>query len=138
MTTNLTVAELTQIVEDAKKRTGMLTDAEVLELATKIVEKITLPPIFDEKTKVVIIAKAIKLVDEALYKYLPNEYYELIHNATDGISEADADIMIERLVPLICAAVVLPYVPKQLEEFIIKQILHLIVKALVKGKTIAS
>ena len=138
MTTQLTVAELTKIVEDAKKRTEMLTDEEAAALATKVNEKVNIPFILDEKAEFIIIFKAVKFVDAELYKLLPNEYYELIHNATDGISEAEADLMIERLVPLICAAVVLPYVPKQLEEYIIKLILHLIVKALVKGKNIAS
>ncbi len=127
-----------RLESDMDDKCEMLTEAEILVLAKKINEKVNLPVIRDEEKELTIFCKVIRLVDRALYMYLPNEYYELIHNATDGISEAEAEVMRKRLVPLINKKVNFPFLSEDMEEFLIDLVLKLILNALVKGNKLAA
>lgn len=132
MPTTISASQLEKIKNDMDKRTEMLTDAEVIALAAKINRVVNLP-LLKEGTEMVVFTKIIRLIDRALYKNLPNEYYELIHNAADGISPAEAIVLEERLTPVINKVVNVPLLTERMEAKLIGLAVGIIVNAMVKG-----
>ena len=132
VTLTLTKDQLDRINEDMNKKVEMLNDAEINALAQKINDAINLPFLGEDK-EFVVFAKVIKWVDKQLYKLLPNEYYELVKDATDGISKEEANRIEERLTPLINNAVNVPVLTEKQEEKLISLILGMIIKAMIKG-----
>lgn len=127
----LTKKNLVQIEKDMD-RVEMLTDAEVNALAQKVNTAINLP-ILNEEKEFVIFAKIIKWIDRKLYEILPNEYYELINDATDGISREEAAALEDRLTPIINKAIDIPIISEKQEEKLISLVLGIIINAMVKG-----
>jgi hypothetical protein len=68
---------------------------------------------------------------------LPNEYYELVRNATDGVTQEEADTIRDRVSPLINEKVDIPIIDEETEGKLISYVLGLIMNAMVKGKTIS-
>lgn len=132
VTLTLTKEQLARINEDMNKKIEMLNDAEVNALAQKVNDAINLPFLKEEK-ELIVFTKVIKWVDKQLYKLLPNEYYELVKDATDGISKEEANKIEERLTPLINNAVNIPVLTEKHEAKLIGLVLGLIIKAMVKG-----
>ena len=128
----LTVLQLEQIKTDMDEICEMLTEALVLVLAQKVNEKVNIP-FLSESKELKVFFKIIRWIDKELYKILPNEYYELIHDSTDGISEEEAENLRTRLVPLINKVIDIPILPEGVEAFIIDFVLNLIIKAMIKG-----
>jgi len=128
----LTQAQLTQIKADMDEKVEMLTDAEVNALAQKINKLINLPFLNEDK-ELQVFAKIVKWVDKQLYQLLPNEYYELIRDAHDGISKEEAQKIEDRLTPLINNIVNIPVLTEAQEEKLIGLVLGLIINAMVKG-----
>jgi hypothetical protein len=128
----LTKEQMDSIRMDMDQKCEMLTDAEVLALAQKVNEAINLP-FLGEEAELKVFVKIVRFVDKELYKLLPNEYYELVHNATDGITKEEADEIINRLTPLINSVVNIPVIPEVLEGKLIELILRLIINCLIKG-----
>lgn len=128
----LTKKQLEKISTDMNDQVEMLTAEEVNALAMKVNKAINLPFISEEKEFVVFV-KIIKWIDKKLYQLLPNEYYELINDATDGISKEEAIIIEERVTPMINNVVNLPVLTEKQEEKLISIILGLIINAMVKG-----
>jgi len=128
----LTQSQLAKIKRDMNEQVEMLTDAEVNALAEKVNAAINLPFLKEEKEYVVFV-KVIKWVDRKLYELLPNEYYELVKNSTDGISKEEAIQIEERLTPLINNVVNVPVLTERQEAKLIGLILGLIIKAMIKG-----
>lgn len=124
--------QLEKVDSDMNKQVEMLTDAEVNALAQKVNEVINLP-LLKEKREFIVFVKIIKWIDKKLYQIIPNEYYELIREASDGISEEEAKLFEDRLTPLINNAVNIPILSEQKEEELIRMILSLIINAMVKG-----
>ena len=75
----------------------------------------------------------IPVVDRQLYRLLPNEYYELVKDASDGISKEEAVKIEERLTPLINNVVNIPILTEKQEEKLIGLVLSLIINAMIKG-----
>lgn len=134
-TITLTKQQMTMIENDANK-VEMLTPEELMKLASKLNEHIDIPFIQDEKKEEIILVKSIKQIDRFLYSVLPNEIYELIRNATDGISDADAILMETRLSKLINNYVNIPYLTEEMEQKLFRIALSLIIGAMRKGKSI--
>lgn len=128
----LTRKQLEKVNNDMNKQVEMLTDAEVNALALRVNESINLP-LLKEKREFVVFVKIIKWIDKKLYQLIPNEYYELIKESTDGISKEEAILFEDRLTPLINNAVNIPILSEQKEEELIRMILSLIINAMVKG-----
>jgi hypothetical protein len=131
-TGNLTSDQLDQIKLDMGETVQMLSDAQVNALAQQVNKAVNLPFLREEK-ELIVFAKVVRLIDQKLYQLLPNEYYELIKDANNGISKEEAIVMEQRLTPLINAAVNLPILSEKQEEKLIGLILGLIVNAMVKG-----
>jgi len=80
-----------------------------------------------------IYVQVIKWIDRQLYKLLPNEYYCLIKDLTDGISKQEAGLIEERVTPLINNLVNIPVLTEKQEERLISLVLNIIINAMVKG-----
>jgi len=128
----LTETQLDQIKLDMDKKVEMLSDSEINAIAIKLNDKINLP-FLDEAKELVVFGKIVKWIDKVLYKLLPNEYYELVKDATDGISEEEADNIQERLTPLINNIVNIPFLDEKQEAKLISLVLDIIIKAMIKG-----
>lgn len=128
----LTREQLIQIKFDMNEQIEMLNDAEVNALAQKANKAINLPFLKEEKEFVVFV-KVIKWVDKQLYKLLPNEYYELVKDTTDGISEEEADKIKKRLTPLVNNVVNVPVLTEEQEKKLINLVIGLIINAMIKG-----
>jgi len=131
-TITLTKEQLQQIQSDMFWQSHMLTDAEVNALAHKVNNAINIPFLGEEK-EFIVYHKIIRWIDTQLYNVLPNEYYELVHNAHDGISREEANQIVDRVSGLINKVVNIPIVPEAVEGLIISMILGIIVHAMVKG-----
>jgi len=131
-TITLTKEQLAQIRKDMTEQVEMLNDAEVNALALKVNDAINLPFLNPEKEFVVFV-KVIKWVDKQLYQLLPNEYYELVKDSTDGISKEEAKKIEQRLTPLINNLVNIPVLTEKQEGKLISLVLGLIINAMIKG-----
>jgi hypothetical protein len=128
----LKMAQLDQIKADMNEQVEMLSDAEVNALAQQLNAAINLPFLEEEKEFIVFV-KVIKLIDQQLYNLLPNEYYALVKDATEGISEEEAKIIKERLTPVINNVINIPVLTEEQEGHLIGMVLGLIINAMVKG-----
>jgi|SaaInlLV_10m_DNA_1039704.scaffolds.fasta_scaffold41912_2 hypothetical protein len=128
----LTENQLIQIKKDMNEKVEMLSDSEVNALAKKVNQAINLPFLKEEKEFIVFV-KVIKWIDQQLYELLPNEYYELVKDANDGISKEEAINIEERLTPLINNVVNIPVLTEKHEEKLISLILGLIINAMIIG-----
>lgn len=117
MTLELTKEQIAKIKQDMSLQTEMLTDEEVNALAAKVNEKFSLPFLSEEK-EFVVFAKIVKWVDRQLYALLPNEYYELIHIAHDGLSPEEIVKIRTRITPLVNSLVDIPVLTEGLEELL--------------------
>ena len=114
----LTPEQLTQIKKDMNEKVEMLNDAEINALAQKVNKAVNLPFLNEEK-EFVVFAKIIKWVDKQLYQLLPNEYYELVKDASDGISKEEAIKIEDRLAPIINNVVTIPVITEKQEKKLI-------------------
>ena len=128
----LTKDHLAGIANDMDNQEEMLTDAEINALAQKVNKKINLPFLSEEK-ELIVFAKLIKWIDRELYKILPNEYYDLIHDVSDGLTSQEATDLEIRLTPLINNAINIPILSEKLEAKLISLVLSGIMGAMVKG-----
>jgi hypothetical protein len=132
MDITLTQEQIQKIMTDMYYQSSMLTDEEVNALAETVNKAVNLPFIGEEKEFIVMV-KLIKWIDSQLYSLLPNEYYELVHNAHDGISREEAIQIGNRVAPLINKIVDIPIVSEAIEGYIINMVVQLIVNAMIKG-----
>jgi hypothetical protein len=131
----LTEAHISQIKRDMNEQVEMLSDAQVNALAQKVNKVINLPFLNEEK-ELKVFAKVVKLIDKEIYKLLPNEYYGLVQDSSDGISKEEAVQIEERLTPLLTNSINIPVLSEKLEEKLIRLILGLITNAMVKGSNL--
>ncbi len=128
----LTKKQLEKIKSDMYEQVEMLTDGEINAIAQKVNKAFNIPFLNEEK-EFIVFGKVIKWVDRKLYKLLPNEYYELVKDSSDGISKEEAIKIEERLTPLINNVVNMPILTEKQEEKLIGLVLGLIIKAMTKG-----
>ena len=128
----LTKQQLEQIRNDMDKQVEMLTESEINAIAQKVNKAINLPFLSEEK-EFIVFEKVIRWVDRQLYKMLPNEYYELVKDASDGISKKEAKRIEKRLTPLINNVVNIPILTERQEGKLIGLVLSLIINAMIKG-----
>jgi len=135
-TITLTEKQWGKIQNDADKQVEMLSHKEIEKIATKLNRKINVPFLSEEKEQVVLV-KLVRKVDKYIYSVLPNEFYELIKNSTDGIDEDEADMIKNRVAKSINKAVDIPYIPEPLEQIAFEFIVGQIINALRKGFSVA-
>jgi hypothetical protein len=130
--TKLTQEHLDQLTKDMDTQVDMLSDAEINALAQKVTGNINIP-ILGEETELIVFAKLVKWIDRELYQLLPNEYYKLVKDSTDGISKEEAENLEKRLTPLINNAINIPILSEAQEGKLISLVLGKIINAMVKG-----
>lgn len=128
----LTKSQLLQVQKDMNENVAMLSDAAVNALAQKANKAINFP-FLNEKKEFIVFVKVIKWVDKQLYQLLPNEYYALVKDATDGISKEEAIKIEERVTPLINNVINIPILTEKQEGKLISLLVGLIINAMVKG-----
>ena len=130
----LTATAYKKVGTDADKA-EMLTQKEVEAIATKLNKVINLPILKEEKEQIIFV-KIVKQIDMFLYGVLPNEIYELIRVASDGITDKDALIIEENLTKLANDYINLPFLTEPMEETVFRVVIGIIVRAMLKGKSI--
>ncbi len=137
MTTTITLTgdQVRAIMDDADRKIELLSIQELEAIASRLNEKINIPFLSEEQEQVVLV-KIVKQIDRYLYSVLPNEVYQMVKDASDGISEEEAEKIKTRLAQLINKAVDIPIVGEEVEQLIFKMVLDLIVLALQKGKSL--
>lgn len=68
-----------------------------------------------------------------LYELLPNEYYNFIRDAENGISEKEAERMEEAITKAINAKLNIPILSERLEAKLISLVIGIIINAMIKG-----
>jgi len=131
-TIKLTDSQVDQIKNDMDVKISMLEDSQINALAQKINGIVNLPFIKEDK-ELIVYAKIIKWIDRELYKLLPNEYYQLVADSTNGISKSEANRLEERLTPLINNVINIPFLTEDKEAKLISLILGIIINAMVTG-----
>lgn len=135
-TQTLDKASLAQMDSDMNKKSEMLTDEQVNAIAQKVNEAVNLP-LLNENAEFKVFAKIVRLIDRKIYEILPNEYYELINDSSNGISEEEAAKMEERLTTLLNEKVDIPFINEKKEQILIGIVVGQIVRAMVNGFKIA-
>jgi len=128
----LSASQMGIILAEFHHQKSMLTDKEIQNIANHLNKTFNIPFI-NEGKEFVVFCKLVHWVDTFLYSVLPNEFYELIRNCEDGITEDEAYLIIERVTPLINKAINIPILNESAEKAIISVILRIIINALLKG-----
>ncbi len=114
---------------------SMLDQEEVEVIASLLNRKINLPFVSEDSEQIVFV-KLVKLIDSILYASLPNEIYELVKIASDGISPEEARILSTTLSARLNKKFDLPYIPEFIEAKIFDSAITYIISATVENKTI--
>jgi ribosomal protein S13 len=131
-TLTLDKQSLERMDADMNKKAEMLTDEQVNAIAQMVNNAVNLP-LLGEKAEFVVFAKIVRMLDRKLYEVLPNEYYELINDASNGISEEEAAKMEERLTNLLNEKVNIPFISERKEAILIGIVIGQVVRAMVNG-----
>jgi hypothetical protein len=126
---------MAKIVKDAEGK-YFLTDAQIDMIVNQIIKTVKIPFLSGDLFKT-IIAKIIKKIDSILYTVLPNEIYNFINSAADGVSKEELETIKRRLVEIINKLIDIPFVSEDIEALIIGTILDLIISCFEKGKVLA-
>jgi hypothetical protein len=128
---DLTAEEFTALLDGyfapPIKRSQMKPD-EIKELAGILNEEINVP-IFNETQEGKIFYKIVLKVDTFLYDNLPNEFYDLVRSARNGIDDNEAKRLVRRLSQLANDKIDIPYIPEQFEYVAIRLIIGVIINA---------
>lgn len=128
---DLTDEDFKKLLDDyfapPEKRMQM-SEQEIKDLAVRLGNKVDIPLITAKKEEQ-ILAKVILRVDGFLYDNLPNEIYDLVRSADDGISEQEAERLIARLSLLANKKIDIPYIPESAEYVAIRFVIGVIINA---------
>jgi hypothetical protein len=131
----LTEDKLREILDEyfaPQPKRQRLTPEEIQMVSEKINKRIDIPFIGEEREGR-ILAKIVLELDSFLYDNLPNEMYDLIRSTEDGIDDEEANRLIASLTTLANSKINIPYIPEQLEYFVIRLIITWVFKAMRKG-----
>ena len=78
------------------------------------------------------------MIDDCLYQILPDEIYDTIHIASDGVTPEEAKVIKMRISKIVNKQVNIPIISEEQEEKLISEFLGLIELALQKGKDLIS
>lgn len=109
-----------------------MTPEEIQMVTEKINKRIDIPFIGEEREGRILV-KIVLEIDTFLYDNLPNELYDLIRCTDEGIDDDEANRLIVRLSTLANSKINIPYIPEQLEYFVIRLVITWVFKAMRKG-----
>ena len=128
---DLTTLDFTNLLAEffaAPEERKRMTNEEIKDLAHRLNKKIDIP-LVKETGEERILIKIILKIDTFLYDHLPNEFYDLIRTADNGITDAEAKNLVRRLTKLANRKIDIPYLPEAAEHFVFKFIIGIIVRA---------
>lgn len=134
-TITLSDEQHSQLVKDffAKRSTRhLLQRTELVAIAERLSEKVTLPFLPEEKEHRVLL-KVILLIDNYLFNALPNEIYDLIHNIDEGFDDGEAAQFSARLNKQVHNDIKLPFMTDHLEYYSITFVLSILINAMREG-----
>ena len=116
---------------EVKPITTLLTEKQIKAIAIKLNEKIDLP-ILKEGKEFKIFFRIVRKIDKVICRLLPEEIYELVENAQEGITKEEAQIIKRRLIPLVNKEIKLPIISERQEAYVIEIVMDIIFRALEK------
>lgn len=134
-TITLTQEQWNRLKEDMDAKIEMLSDEEILIIASKLNEEIDIPFI-KEGTEKTILVKIVKKIDRFLYQNIPNELYGLVKVTNDGISDDEATQLKLVLANRLNKKIDIPYLPEFLEQKVFEFAISIIVSAMRKNFSI--
>jgi hypothetical protein len=115
----------------------MLTEAQIDTLADKVNAKINLP-IVGERLERMLIKFGLNKLNARLEQVLPPEMSQLLDDAADGLSEAEVQLIEEKVVTYLNAEINIPILSEDQEKKLIETVVEELINAMKKGKTLAS
>ena len=112
-----------------------LTDDVIGLIADELNERVNIPFI-GEGTEKELLVKVVKRIDDLLAEELPPELYNMLRDAGDGVTEEEAAELKEKLVTKLNGSLDIPFISEDTEEGIIRDVLDVIVAALVKNASL--
>lgn len=116
-----------ECIEEANKKSN-LTDYEIKELVKRLNEKINLP-LISEVGEEKILTKIVVKIDNYLSENLPDEFYDLLRDSNKGITDTEAQELIDRLSKIANKEINIPYLPEAVERIAIKFVIKIIVES---------
>jgi hypothetical protein len=110
----------------------ILTNDQINKIVEKINAKINLP-VLGEKAEAIILKFAVKKVIEFLELQLPEDLKKLITDASDGISEDEANAIAERIVRYMNANIDIPLLNEDEEAAIFDIVVKLVINSMKKN-----
>jgi len=117
-----------------QKRSRLMPE-EIQALAIRFNERINVP-LISETLEEVILFKVILKIDVFLYDHLPNELYDMIRSADQGLTESESKSILKRLISVANKKIDIPYLPEIIEHFVIRFVITVILKAMSKTWTL--
>jgi len=115
----------------------MLTTEQIEAIVVKINAKINLP-ILGEKAEAFVFKMAVKQILKFLENNLPEEWMQLINDATDGLTPQEVDNIVEKLVRYMNAKIDIPLLGEDVEATLFDMVVRLIIEAMTKNKNLES
>ena len=131
----LTSDQLDNVISNSEAKVSMLTEEQVEAVATRLNNKINIP-FTGEGREQKIARKIVRRVDQFLFNILPDEVYEMVNAAHDGIDKDEAEMIKVRVAKLINKHVNLPFLSEKKEKKILEFVLGMILDGLRQGKTV--
>lgn len=101
---------------------------EIQEISSRLNALIDIP-LISEKREQSILMKIVLKVDNFLYDNLPNELYDTIRSADQGIDDDEAKRLITRLTRLANEKIDIPYIPEIAEQVALKYIIGVVINS---------
>ncbi len=114
---------------------GRLSSSEITKIATRLNNIVNIPVLGEQKEQI-IFEKIINSIDTVLYSILPDEIYDTIHMASDGITPTEAGIIRTRIEKIVAEKINIPFVSEEDELKLIRAFLDIIEAAIQTGKNI--
>lgn len=129
--TEITHEEYNSVVGDFYAESihrNKMTEEEIIDLASRLNEKINVP-IIDETKEEKIFIKIVLKIDNFMYDNLPNEFYGLMRSTEKGIDDTEAIQLMRRLTKLANNKIDIPFLSEKAEGIAIKFVIGLAVNA---------
>lgn len=137
VTITLTKQQYENLVKQGHIEKKKLTEEELNDIANRINGGIDIPFI-GEEAEFKLIRRAVEILDNNLYNYLPDDYYIMIRDIEDGIGQAEADVLIDRLSKICNKVIDIPFLDEDSEYHIINAFIRILIVSMKEGKKLLS
>lgn len=131
----LTPAQWNEIEAACAGKPAWMTREELASIGNEIARTVRIPYLGGGE-EAMCLARCVRAVDAALCELLPPEVRALAHDPAQGMSEDQANVLRDRLAPLLAERVRLPVLPARDEEQLQRTTLEIVARALRKGRSL--